>query len=48
MANSYRLSDNSKMEKPEIDRRVREAKAIKKELMMEEYGYHFCVTFLNY
>lgn len=42
MPNSYKLSDGSKMEKPKIDRLIREAKAKKLEQMMDEHGYHFC------
>lgn len=42
MANSYRLSDGSKMEKPKIDRLIRDAKKTKLEQMYSEHGYTFC------
>lgn len=42
MANSYRLSDGSKMEKPKIDRLIRDAKALKISIMKLEYDYIFC------
>lgn len=42
MANTYRMSDGSRITKAEIDKRVHKAKAQKLEQMMEDYGYVFC------
>lgn len=42
MANTYKLSDGTRMLKSLIDKKVSEAKAQKIANMIEEYGYVFC------
>lgn len=42
MANTYRLSDGSRMAKSKIDQLVLKAKAAKIEQMLDEHGFIFC------
>jgi hypothetical protein len=40
--NHYRTSTGDRVSKPEIDRRVREAKALKIQQQLDEIGYNVC------
>ena len=42
MANTYRTSNGERVIKSIIDKRIKEAKALKLEQMMDEFGYYFC------
>ena len=42
MANSYKMSNGSRVLKTIIDRKVSEAKALKIQDMLDEHGYVFC------
>ncbi len=39
---SYKLSSGKRLSKKIIDRRIKKAKELKKELFFEEHGYYFC------
>ena len=40
--NWYKCSDGTKVPKSLVDRNIRDAKAKKLELFLEEHGYYFC------
>ena len=40
--NHYHTSDGDRISKPEIDRRVRQAKALKVQQQLDELGYNVC------
>ena len=40
--NYYKLSDGSKLPKSTIDRKIRDAKKLKKDMFLLEHGFIFC------
>lgn len=42
--NFYKTSTGERVSKPQIDRKVREAKATALASQLEDFGYNFCVT----
>lgn len=39
---SYRMSNGERIDKREIDKRIKEAKKIVLQIQLNEHGYHFC------